>query len=121
MIKDSFDHFKSVIRSLPVLSQRQPLPEILRLATERRISVYYAPFDYVNPAAKIVIVGITPGLVQAVKALNKAHELLQKTNDSAVVLQGVNFLGDKPKERLSTKTDPVAIDQNKSALLRMIG
>ncbi len=29
---------------------------------EANIKIYYAPFDYVNSKAKIMIVGITPGL-----------------------------------------------------------
>lgn len=34
--------------------------------------IYYAPFDYVNPKAKIFIVGITPGEVQMANMLAEA-------------------------------------------------
>ena len=32
------------------------------------IEIYYAPFDYINTKAKIVIVGITPGLQQMLQS-----------------------------------------------------
>jgi hypothetical protein len=35
-------------------------PQFL-LGTEHQLSVYYAPFDAVNPLARIAVVGITPG------------------------------------------------------------
>lgn len=35
----------------------------------KRIDVAYAPFDYVNPDARVVIVGITPGRQQMANAL----------------------------------------------------
>ena len=36
---------------------------------EGNIKIYYAPFDYVNSKAKIMIVGITPGLQQTRKRI----------------------------------------------------
>ncbi|RME66743.1 MAG: hypothetical protein D6781_14600 [Verrucomicrobia bacterium] len=44
----------------------------LRLAEEGRISVQYAPFDHIVRSARLVVVGITPGLAQAVNAVNAA-------------------------------------------------
>jgi hypothetical protein len=43
--------------------------EALRIASSGNLAVQYAPFDYVNHAAKIVIVGITPGRTQAANAV----------------------------------------------------
>lgn len=40
-------------------------------------SVYYAPFDYVNEAARLTIVGITPGVTQARLALFSAQQALE--------------------------------------------
>lgn len=42
------------------------------LAAEGGLQVFYSPFDYVNPAAKVIIVGITPGTQQAENA-NRAY------------------------------------------------
>lgn len=48
--------------------------EQLCIGREGEIEVIYAPFDHVERGARLVIVGITPGLVQAVNALRAAHE-----------------------------------------------
>lgn len=48
--------------------------------------IYYAPFDYVNPKAKIFIVGITPGEVQMANMLAEAKRLLDMgVSDSEVI------------------------------------
>ena len=43
------------------------------MAKEGALSVYYAPFEWVNPKARVVLVGITPGKVQAANALAEAR------------------------------------------------
>jgi len=45
---------------------------------EGNIKIYYAPFDYVNSKAKIMIVGITPGLqqmLQSYEVINQGKSL----------------------------------------------
>lgn len=44
----------------------------LRMAGEGDITVIYAPFDHIAQEAKLVVVGITPGLTQATNALHAA-------------------------------------------------
>lgn len=44
----------------------------LSLARSGSIDVVYAPFDHVETNARLVVVGITPGMTQAVNALNAA-------------------------------------------------
>ena len=46
----------------------------LRIHHEGGIDVVYAPFDHIERGAKLAILGITPGLTQAVNALRAAHE-----------------------------------------------
>ena len=41
---------------------------------EGNIKIYYAPFDYINPKAKIMIVGITPGLQQMLQSFEVIKE-----------------------------------------------
>ena len=41
---------------------------------EDNIKIYYAPFDYINPKAKIMIVGITPGLQQMLQSFEVIKE-----------------------------------------------
>jgi hypothetical protein len=50
------------------------------------LSVYYAPFEWVNPRARVVLVGITPGRVQAANALAEAKRaLLEGSTDDDVL------------------------------------
>lgn len=49
----------------------------LQLVEDGPIAAYYAPFDFINPQARIVLVGITPGRTQAVNALAEAQRQLK--------------------------------------------
>ncbi|HAK42608.1 MAG TPA: hypothetical protein DCM59_07765, partial [Clostridium sp.] len=49
---------------------------------EKDIEIYYAPHnEYINPKAKIFIVGITPGFQQMSTAISEARRMLEITND----------------------------------------
>ncbi|SIR23499.1 hypothetical protein SAMN05421545_2843 [Pontibacter lucknowensis] len=48
------------------------------IASENNLIVYYAPFDYINKDASVVIVGITPGWTQMEKSFRTAIEELNK-------------------------------------------
>lgn len=48
----------------------------LLLARDGSMEIYYAPFDYVNESAEVVIVGITPGKTQMKAALEEARRQL---------------------------------------------
>jgi hypothetical protein len=50
-------------------------PELL-LWRDDSLSIYFAPFDWVNREAKIMLVGITPGHHQATEALKEARRCL---------------------------------------------
>ncbi len=52
------------------------LPNSLLLQENQSLTIYYAPFDYINLSAKIVICGITPGLQHfSHKLLCRMHNL----------------------------------------------
>ncbi len=40
----------------------------------KKLQCFYAPFDYINPDAKIILVGLTPGKTQMTNALNSVIE-----------------------------------------------
>ena len=48
------------------------------MARDGKIRVEYAPFDYVRPDARLVIVGITPGRQQARVAVRHLRDLLAR-------------------------------------------
>ncbi len=47
--------------------------EDLNIQRDGNIQICYAPFDHIERSARLVIVGITPGMTQAVNALNALH------------------------------------------------
>lgn len=72
-----FEQFSPILASSTVSLDDGELPKELLLASEGRLDTFYAPFDYINPKARITICGITPGRSQAVTALNEARRLLK--------------------------------------------
>jgi len=52
------------IRKLKKIDTSSIVNKEFLIKKDGNIEIYYAPFDYVNSKAKIVIVGITPGLQQ---------------------------------------------------------
>lgn len=89
MVDDQFEKFKNIIKDESQFSITSQLPSSLLINREGKISVYYSPFEYVNINAKIVLVGITPGLQQAVNALNIAKTGLEKGISSEEILKSV--------------------------------
>lgn len=69
----AFERYRSAL-----LITRDVHNPTLLIAEEGSLSVRYAPFDHVNPSAKIVILGITPGEVQANEAIRTARAALQR-------------------------------------------
>jgi hypothetical protein len=86
-----FSEFAPIIRSMSSVELGVEIENPSRLLMEtadhrgKRIDVAYAPFDYVNPKARIVIVGMTPGRQQMRNALAEAHRQLVSgsTNEAA--------------------------------------
>lgn len=76
------DHFLPLIKKMsPDELEREILePSKLLMEKERhgslKIEVAYAPFDHINPAARLVVVGITPGRQQMGNALKEACKQL---------------------------------------------
>ena len=72
---------KNLIRQIKVLKTINPKnvkDKKFLLEKEKNIEIYFAPFDYINSKAKIVIVGITPGLqqmLQSYEVINQGKSL----------------------------------------------
>jgi len=58
----------SEIKKLNKIDKDSVVSKNFLLSKEGNIEIYYAPFDYINPQAKIVIIGITPGLQQMIQS-----------------------------------------------------
>ncbi|MCM3166230.1 hypothetical protein [Peribacillus frigoritolerans] len=66
-----FTQFKDLIKALPAVYQDEMIKSeqfLLEREEKKKLEIYYAPFEYINERAKVVIVGITPGLHQMKKS-----------------------------------------------------
>lgn len=90
-----FERFAPVIRSLSSaeLNGAPSLNAKLRLAQDGKIEVCYAPFEFINPHAKIVIVGITPGRTQMLNSLKELRRQLDLGTDSVSALIAAKLTG----------------------------
>ena len=71
------------IKLLKTINQKSVKDKKFLLEKEKNIEIYYAPFDYINSKAKIVIVGITPGLQQMLQSYEviKQRKSLKEVKD----------------------------------------
>jgi hypothetical protein len=75
-----FDRFAPTIRSLSAaeLNGTGSLKAKMLLAKDGNVEVCYAPFEYINPQARVVIVGITPGQTQMLNSIKEARRQLDQ-------------------------------------------
>lgn len=77
-LDSQFDRFADTLANLPdEFATSQPLPANLHMTGDHKHEIFYAPFDQVTASARVVLVGITPGRVQAVAALDTARRALR--------------------------------------------
>ena len=62
------------IKSLKKISKSTATGGKFLIAKKDNIKIYYAPFDYINPKAKIMIVGITPGFQQMLQSFQVIND-----------------------------------------------
>jgi len=66
------------IKCLKYVNKQSIVHKKFLINKDKKIKIYYAPFDYINSKAKIMIVGITPGLqqmLQSYEVINKGGSL----------------------------------------------
>ncbi|MGX9134751.1 hypothetical protein ACWV26_10265 [Rummeliibacillus sp. JY-2-4R] len=87
-----FNQFKNLIQSLPSsLTAESLLSEqfLLEIDEKKKLEIYYAPFEYVNESAKVVIVGITPGIHQMKQSFSTVLNLRNSVDNDEAILQQV--------------------------------
>jgi len=95
MDNTQFKQFSPVIRALTIgeLAGDPSLNEKLRITQDGLMEVCYAPFEYINPEARIVLVGITPGRTQMLNALRECRRQLDTGADDLQVLKAAKQTG----------------------------
>jgi hypothetical protein len=70
-----------------------PFDESLLMTKEGSLEIYFSPFEHVNVAAQIVLVGISPGATQAHNANEKASALIRAGVKSDEVSEKAKLTG----------------------------
>jgi hypothetical protein len=88
-------HFSPIIRSLSTneLGGAPTLFDKLRITGDNSLAVCYAPFEYINTKAQVVIVGITPGQTQMLNALKECRRQLDAGASDADALRAAKLTG----------------------------
>ena len=74
-----FDRYAPLVAALPThspLTKAELLRDEFLLVREGDLAVFWAPFEYVNTAARVVLVGIAPGWYQTEVAFRTARDAL---------------------------------------------
>lgn len=81
--------FSNPIKQLDLrqIQQAHDIPSAFLLQIEGSLSSYYIPFEYINPSAKIVLVGITPGLTQWKNAMAEMQRQITLAASPEVALK----------------------------------
>ncbi len=88
----SFEEFRGAIACSPLSSSidRKLLDaEPFVLGRAGRLTVVYAPFDYINRSARVVLVGVTPGWTQMHSSYVEARSGIEEGKDTDAILRRV--------------------------------
>ena len=89
----SFERYLEEMDKIPVkdtYAKRELTTERFLYAKDGKVEIYWAPFDYINKDAKVVILGITPGWTQMELAFNYVLHHLKNENLEQVQCEAKN-------------------------------
>lgn len=75
------------------IQSAKDIPPSFLISRDAKLSTHYIPFDYVNTRAKLVLVGITPGLTQWKNAIAEMQRQLQQGASMDVALEETKKVG----------------------------
>jgi len=78
---------------LDLVTSAALIPDAFLLARAGRVEARYIPFDYVNPDARVVLVGISPGFVQWKNAMRAAQQGLRDGLPLPELLRAAKYTG----------------------------
>ncbi len=87
-----FQQYKERIQSIPPIYTKEELINeefLLERDEKKKLEIYYAPFEYVNEEAKVVIVGITPGFHQMKKSFSTVIDATGAEHSDEEILRQV--------------------------------
>ena len=111
-VNSAFPAFRSAVESLNLSFALKEWPRSLQMRQEGDWATYYAPFDHVNTSARVVLVGITPGLQQAGNALYSLQSELRRGTPDARALEiakGVASFSGPMRQNLIDMLDAIGL------------
>ena len=115
-----FKEFAPLVAQLTDAEINNPLSiSKLEMASEhiggRHVKMIYAPFDHINISARVIIVGMTPGRVQATNALRAARNALSQGQSIEEAAAGAkayaSFSGEPMRTNLIRMLDSIGLDK----------
>ncbi|WP_121612573.1 hypothetical protein [Mesobacillus foraminis] len=93
-----FEQYKHLLFSLSDCNEETLKSEtfLLERDEKKQIEIYYAPFEYINEKAKVVLVGITPGWYQMRQSFSAVMSTDPQWSDEKIlneVKKGASFSG----------------------------
>jgi len=93
--RSMFRRYEEAIRKadLSSITDARSIPIEFLVKQDGSVAVNYIPFDWVNPEARIVLVGITPGFTQWLNAVREAQLQVRAGADEETVLRKAKQTG----------------------------
>ncbi|UPM55397.1 hypothetical protein [Gottfriedia acidiceleris] len=92
LANSKFTKYKKLISSLSPSLETSTLKNekfLVDKDEKKNLEIYYAPFEYINDRAKVIIVGITPGLHQMKQSYSTVIRLKDKEMNDEEILHEV--------------------------------
>lgn len=113
-----FNDYEKSILDLP-LKQTYEKEELMKndflFAKYRELEVYWAPFEYINKDAKVIILGITPGFTQMELAFNYVRNNIHYKDYTSLIRNAKNnasFGGTTMRKNLIEMLDGVGLHKH---------
>jgi hypothetical protein len=112
-----FDRFLPAIKALPAdrpLRRDELLVDAFRLHRDEDVEVYFMPTDGLNPAARLMLLGITPGWTQMELAYRHVRQGLSNGLDPAEARRRARYaasFGGPMRKNLVTMLDGVGVQR----------
>ncbi|MDR6123480.1 hypothetical protein QFZ87_003077 [Bacillus sp. SLBN-46] len=110
-----FKNFENSLRKLPLkglYEKEDLLTDEFLYARDGKVEVYWAPFEYINKEAKVIILGITPGWTQMELAFNYVrHHIDEETHEQLIsnAKNNASFGGTTMRKNLIDMLDGIGL------------
>lgn len=112
-----FKNYENSLRKLPLkdtYKKEDLLTEEFLYARDEKVEVYWAPFEYINKDAKVIILGITPGWTQMELAFNYVRHHLDEEEYEQMISNAKNnasFGGTTMRKNLIDMLDGIELNK----------